>query len=169
MHLQPSHRLQLCCQAWLRCLPCMCLFIRLPLSYPSLLPPALPAHPSATDVSAHHSISPAHLPCLAHSLLLAFLPLHPHRLLQVDHELSVPAVTMILLSVLAMAVAVSSNQLIASGLTRQARAALVAAGPLGTVVTEAAVHGLSSPIAFVAAIACSLAGVLLRVTAVAPS
>jgi hypothetical protein len=36
------------------------------------------------------------------------------------------------------------------------------------VVTEAAVHGLSSPIALVAAIACSLAGVLLRVTAVAP-
>lgn len=35
------------------------------------------------------------------------------------------------------------------------------------VVTEAAVHGLASPIAFVAAIACSLAGVLLRVTAAA--
>ena len=34
-------------------------------------------------------------------------------------------------------------------------------------MTEAAVHGLASPIAFVAAIACSLAGVLLRVTAAA--
>ena len=37
------------------------------------------------------------------------------------------------------------------------------------VVTEAAVHGLSSPLAFVAAIACSLAGLLLRVTAAAGS
>lgn len=85
---------------------------------------------------------------------------------QVDHELSVPAVTMVLLSMLAMAVAASSDQLISGGLTRQARAALAAAGPLGTTVTEAAVHGLGSPIAFAAAIAASLAGVLLRVTAV---
>lgn len=84
----------------------------------------------------------------------------------VDHELSVPAVTMVLLSMLAMAVAASSDQLISGGLTRQARAALAAAGPLGTTVTEAAVHGLGSPIAFAAAITASLAGVLLRVTAV---
>ena len=42
-----------------------------------------------------------------------------------------------------------------------------AARPPPAVVTEAAVHGLASPIAFVAAIACSLAGVLLRVTAAA--
>ena len=88
---------------------------------------------------------------------------------QVDHELSVPAVTMILLSVLAMGLAVASDQLMAGGFSRQARAALVAAGPLGTVVTEAAVHGLASPIAFVAAICCSLAGVLLRITAAMPS
>lgn len=40
---------------------------------------------------------------------------------------------------------------------------------LCAVVTEAAVHGLSSPIAFVAALACALAGVLLRVTAAATS
>ncbi|KAL4422328.1 hypothetical protein ABPG75_008525 [Micractinium tetrahymenae] len=87
----------------------------------------------------------------------------------VDHELSVPAVTMILLSILAMAVAVCSDRLISGGLTWQARAALAAAGPLGTTVTEAAVHGLGSPISFVAAIAASLAGVLLRVTAVGSS
>ena len=133
---------------------------------------------------------------------------------------------MILLSCMAMAVSVATDLLITGGLTRQAHAALVAAGPLGTgeaagavpagrvlpaclrgeevdaaqpaartrwlpgvmgssllncapcarvrtlpahaVVTEAAVHGLSSPIAFVAAIACSIAGVLLHVTAVSP-
>ena len=86
-----------------------------------------------------------------------------------DHELSVPAVTMVLLSILAMAVATCSGQLISGGLTRQARAALAAAGPLGTTVTEAAVHGLGSPLAFAAAIAASLAGVLLRVTAAAIS
>ncbi|KAL4425059.1 hypothetical protein ABPG77_001837 [Micractinium sp. CCAP 211/92] len=87
----------------------------------------------------------------------------------VDHELSVPAVTMVLLSILAMVVSACSDQLISGGLTRQARAALAAAGPLGTTVTEAAVHGLGSPIAFAAAIAASLAGVLLRVTAVGSS
>jgi hypothetical protein len=50
----------------------------------------------------------------------------------VDHELSVPAVSYILLSCAALAVAVSAELLISPGLTRQAHAALVAAGPLGT-------------------------------------
>lgn len=43
-------------------------------------------------------------------------------------------------------------------------------GPLPScfaVVIESAVRGLSSPIAFVSAIACAIAGVLLRVTAAA--
>lgn len=138
----------------------------------------------------------------------------PSRCLpQVGHELSVPAVTAILLSVLAMTVATAADQLMSGGLTRVAHEALVAAGPLGTgasrprnamcfetcpapcfcwvrwrylpgrlpwlshcppralpaVVTEAAVHGLSSPVACVAALACALAGVLLRVTAAGAS
>lgn len=40
---------------------------------------------------------------------------------------------------------------------------------LAAVVMETAVRGLSSPIGFVAAIACAIAGVLLRVTAAAGS
>ena len=52
--------------------------------------------------------------------------------LQVDHELSVPAVTMILMSCVALTVSVASDLLMGGGLTRLARAALLAAGPLGT-------------------------------------
>ncbi|PRW45565.1 hypothetical protein C2E21_6038 [Chlorella sorokiniana] len=85
----------------------------------------------------------------------------------VDAELSVPAVTALLLSSAALALSATADQLMAGGLTRTAHEALVAAGPLGTVVIETAVRGLSSPIAFVSAVACAIAGVLLHVTAAA--
>lgn len=59
----------------------------------------------------------------------AAMPCHAR---QVDHELSVPAVTAILLSVAAACVATAADLLMSGGLTRVAHEALVAAGPLGT-------------------------------------
>lgn len=148
---------------------------------------------------------------------------HFHSWVQVDAELSVPAVTALLLSAAALALSATADQLMSGGLTRTAHEALVAAGPLGTggcctvcrwtvgaaawdhmgggteramlcgwghhrcflcclaaaaaeqctphlctaVVIETAVRGLSSPIAFVSAVACAIAGVFLRITAAA--
>lgn len=55
----------------------------------------------------------------------------------------------------------------ADGLARAAHAALGAAGPLGTVVVEAAVHGVGSPLVFAGAVVAAVAGLVLRMAAVA--
>lgn len=73
--------------------------------------------------------------------------------------------TMILLSVATYGLSVISLLLIAEGLAREGRAALAAAGPLGTVVVEAAVHGVASPLAFSGAVVAVIAGMVLRMAA----
>ena len=102
-------------------------------------PPSMPAHVSSNDT-----------------------PIHPSARPQAAHELSVPAVTMFSGSALAFAVGVAGALLLLDSLPRHARAALQAAGPFGAVVTEAAVHGLGSPLGFVAAAAAAVVGLLLR-------
>lgn len=52
--------------------------------------------------------------------------------MQVDAELSVPAVTALLLSSAALTLSATADQLMSGCLTRTAHEALVAAGPLGT-------------------------------------
>eukprot|EP00887_Chlorella_sp_A99_P008285 scaffold12.g8285.t1 len=85
----------------------------------------------------------------------------------VDHELSVPAVTVILLSVLCWAAVTVCGLLAGDALSRPARAALLAAAPLGTAVTEAAVHGVAAGQAggLVAALAAVAVGLGLRLAA----
>ena len=87
--------------------------------------------------------------------------------MQVEHELSVPAVTAILVSVAAFGLGIVSLLLISDGLPREARAALAAAPPLGTAVVEAAVRGVASPLAFSGAVVAVTAGLVLRMAAAA--
>ncbi len=86
-------------------------------------------------------------------------------LLQIEHELSVPAVTMILLSIAAFGLGIVTLLLISDGLVREAKAALAAAPPLGTAVVEAAVRGVASPLAFSGAVVAVVAGLVLRMSA----
>lgn len=70
----------------------------------------------------------AAFPCM----LLLNAACHLRSGVQVDAELSVPAVTALLLSAAALALSATADQLMSGGLTRTAHEALVAAGPLGT-------------------------------------
>ena len=93
---------------------------------------ATPDRPTARVPGRPRTVGGSHssacAPLTAHAAIL----LHPPCAPQVDHELSVPAVTAILLSVAAMCVATAADLLMSGGLTRVAHEALVAAGPLGT-------------------------------------
>ena len=75
---------------------------------------------------------------------------------------------MILLSIAAYGLAAITQLLTSEGLAREGRAALAAAGPLGTVVVEAAVHGVAAPLAFSGAVVAVVCGMFLRMAAAAP-
>ncbi len=84
---------------------------------------------------ANRRPAPPSIPSVAWRLCSAFdsicLCCAPHWP-QVDAELSVPAVTALLLSSAALALSATADQLMSGGLTRTAHEVLVAAGPLGT-------------------------------------
>lgn len=119
-------------------------------------------------VEQEQALDPATLVFLRHALPL--LPLLVLGLAMgegsemLDHDLSVPSVTMILLSIAAYSLSAVPLLLIQDGLLPQAKVALAAAAPLGTVVVEAAVHGVAAPLGFTAAVVAVVAGLVLRMS-----
>lgn len=81
---------------------------------------------------------------------------------------AVPAVTKILISVVCWAAVATCGLLTSNCLTRTARVALVAAAPLGTVVIEAAVHGVAAgqALGLAAAVVAAAAGLGLQLATV---
>jgi hypothetical protein len=85
---------------------------------------------------------------------------------------SVPAAGKVLVSMAAWVVAAVSGTMVAMGggggggggsNSSPLRAVLNGAAPLGTVVTETAVHGVNNPVGFVAGLAAAVVGLVMRI------
>ena len=110
---------------------------------------------------------------LVPSVVLGLLLGEVSDVMEESEGVSVPAAGKVLVSMAAWVVAAVSGTMMAMGgggggggggnNGTPLRAVLNGAAPLGTVVTETAVHGVSNPVGFVAGLAAAVVGLVLRI------
>lgn len=105
---------------------------------------------------------------LVPSVVLGLLLGEVSDVMEESEGVSVPAAGKVLVSMAAWAVAAVTGTMLGMGggsnsKSSPLRAVLDGAAPLGTVVTETAVHGVSNPVGFVAGLAAAVVGLVLRI------